>query len=105
MEILRNSAVHCKYFDMKLPAMQNRDFTNPYFLTLGAFVRYSTNNITMLVLILLLQKDLSLIVKECKKLGMDTTAVEGITGLMEKAALKYPELDFASVYNIVNPQS
>jgi hypothetical protein len=52
----------------------------------------------------LFQKDITLIVKECKKLGINSTEAEGLQSLFEEASKKYPNCDFASVYNIINPQ-
>jgi hypothetical protein len=45
-----------------------------------------------------------LIVRECKKLGINATAAEGVEALFKEAGKKYPTCDFTSVYNIINPQ-
>eukprot|EP00026_Physarum_polycephalum_P014722 Phypoly_transcript_15269.p1 GENE.Phypoly_transcript_15269~~Phypoly_transcript_15269.p1 ORF type:complete len:304 (+),score=47.43 Phypoly_transcript_15269:99-914(+) len=86
MEFLRNSAVSCKYHDIKLQPILRRDFADAAFYTTGAL------------------KDLRLIVRECKKLGINAGAAEGIEALFAEAAKKYPTCDFTSVYNIINPQ-
>ena len=86
METLRNSQLYSKYFDMKMPSMLNRDFSKVLWDISGAF------------------KDISVITDTAKSLGIDTTALEGMKAIFEKASNENKNLDFSSVYNTVNKQ-
>jgi len=85
MEFLRGSHMWANYYDLKVDSMKNRDYKNPLFTTAACL------------------KDFSLIVKECKKLGIDSANAEGTLALLQKATEKYADLDFGSIFDIVNP--
>jgi 3-hydroxyisobutyrate dehydrogenase-like beta-hydroxyacid dehydrogenase len=86
MDALRNSQLYSKYYDLKLPAMQSRDFSKTLFDIAGA------------------TKDIGLITETAKSLGLDTTALEGNRAMFEKANAKYENVDFGVIYNVVNPK-
>jgi len=85
MEILRPAAMYSKYFDLKLQNMLDRDFSNVLFTTASA------------------EKDFGLIVSECEKLGINPATPAATLEILRKGCERNPDLDFASVYDIVNP--
>jgi 3-hydroxyisobutyrate dehydrogenase len=86
MEILRKSALYAPTFDKKLPRMLDRDFSNPNFPTKH------------------LLKDMGLIQKESKKLGLSSQVVDGVIDLIKISLEKgFIETDYSAIYNAVNP--
>ena len=85
MEALRGSLAYSKYFDFKLNAVVNREFSPVIFHVAGC------------------TKDFRKIVETAKSLGVDTSSMEGSLSLWEKATQESPEADFTSIYNIINP--
>jgi len=87
MDVLRNSAFHSKYFDFKLPQMQNRKYQPLNFDISGA------------------KKDIDLITERAKNLGLNTSFLEGIQATVAVAAEmhKNDDADFASIYDAINP--
>lgn len=88
MAILRKSALYAPTFDKKLKRMLKRDFSNPNFPTKH------------------LLKDVGLIQKESKNLGLSTQVVDGVIDLIKITLEKgFAETDYSSIYNAVNPSS
>lgn len=87
MGILRESALHAKTFDKKLPLMLARDFGNPNFYTQH------------------LLKDVELFLREASASGVRTEPLEGVKCVIERAlAMGLAECDYSSIYNAVNPE-
>jgi 3-hydroxyisobutyrate dehydrogenase len=87
LEILRQSAFHAATFDRKLPQMLARDFSNTNFPAA------------------LLLKDLDLVGSEAGALGLDTTVLQGIREVVNRAveAGKGRE-DYAALYAVIDPE-
>jgi 3-hydroxyisobutyrate dehydrogenase len=87
LEILRKSAFYAPTFDRKLPQMLERDFSNTNFPTA------------------LLLKDLDLVRLEAESLGLGTTALDGVRGVVEEAVRGGSGRDdYASLYEVVDPR-
>jgi 3-hydroxyisobutyrate dehydrogenase len=86
LEVLRQSAFHAATFDRKLPQMLARDFSNTNFPAA------------------LLLKDLDLVGSEARRLGLDTTALQGVRDVVNRAveAGKGRE-DYAALYSVIDP--
>jgi 3-hydroxyisobutyrate dehydrogenase len=88
MDVLRKSSVYAPQFDNKLPRMLARDFSNPTFLTKH------------------LLKDVTLIISEGKRVGLETRVLEELRQVVQKAVnLGLADADYSSVYNEFNPPS
>ena len=86
MELLRQSVIYAPTFDRKLPRMLDRNFTNPNFPTKH------------------LLKDTNLIINQAKELGLNTSHLEGVKQVIEKAlAMGLDDLDYSSIYSAINP--
>lgn len=66
MNVLRNSALYAKTFDVKLPNMLNNDYSN---------VNFPARH---------LQKDVNLILKEAEHLGLETAVLKAVGSLISK---------------------
>ena len=88
MEILRASALFAPMFDAKLARMIERRFGDPNFPAE------------------LLLKDLTLVVTEADRLGLNTTVVQGIRSVLSKTvASGHARDDYASIHETVDPLS
>jgi 3-hydroxyisobutyrate dehydrogenase-like beta-hydroxyacid dehydrogenase len=88
MRILRQSAFYAPTYDQKLPRYLSRDFSSPHFPTKH------------------LLKDIRLMVAEGEALGLETTALEGVRKIVEKALGRdLGGLDYSSVYEAIDPKS
>lgn len=86
MELLRQSVIYAPTFDRKLPRMLDRNFTNPNFPTKH------------------LLKDTNLIINQAKELGLNTSHLEGVKQVIEKAlTMGLDDLDYSSIYSAINP--
>ena len=86
MEVLRQSAIYAPTFDKKLTRMLDRNFTNPNFPTKH------------------LLKDTNLIIKQATELGLNTSHLEGVKQIIEKAlTMGLDDLDYSSIYSAINP--
>lgn len=86
MSVLRKSAIYAPTFDKKLPRMRDRNFTNPNFPTKH------------------LLKDTNLIITQATELGLNTSHLEGVKQIIEKAlAMGLDDLDYSAIYSAVNP--
>ena len=87
MEIVRSSALYAPTFDKKLDRMLTRDFSNPNFPTKH------------------LAKDTNLFLSVAKNLGLDTSGLEGVSTLLEKAlAQGLADTDYSAIYAAVSPE-
>lgn len=87
MTIVRNSALYAPTFDKKLARMTSRNFANPNFPTKH------------------LLKDMNLFVTAAREAGLDPTAAEGVSTLVNRAlALGLADLDYSALFNAVNPE-
>jgi 3-hydroxyisobutyrate dehydrogenase len=87
LDIIRSSALHSPYFDLKYPLMRDRDFTAMNFDIAGVV------------------KDMTLLRNFAVSTGIDVSVIDGLLKISEKAAKEYPNLDFAVIYNAINPPS
>lgn len=88
MGILRASALYAPTFDKKLQRMGDRHFDNPNFPTKH------------------LLKDTDLFLQVAQNTGLDTTALEGVRGIIEKAiAQNLANTDYSAIYQVVNPDT
>ncbi len=88
MDILRKSALYAPTFDKKLDRMLEQNFSNPNFPTKH------------------LLKDIELFIKESCSLNLDTTALQGIRDIFEKAMHQdHSQDDYSSIYNIIYPDT
>lgn len=86
MQILRESALYAPTFDKKLERMRNRNFGDPNFPTKH------------------LAKDTRLFLEVGEKLRLDTSALEGINQLLDKAiAMGLNDTDYSAIYAAVSP--
>ena len=86
MEVLRNSSLHAKVFDKKLPLLLERDFSNPHFPTKH------------------LLKDLRLFHRAASDAGVATEAASSLVGVLERAVdLGVGDLDYSSLYVAIDP--
>lgn len=85
MEVVRQSALYAPTFDKKLDRMCERNFAEPNFPTKH------------------LLKDTNLFLTQAEKLGLDTSSLEGIKQVIERAiALGLAEQDYSSIYSAIN---
>jgi 3-hydroxyisobutyrate dehydrogenase len=88
MAILRESALHAPVFDKKLSRLLARDYGNPNF---------STGH---------LLKDVELFLQEARSQGLETSSLDGLPRLLNKAlAQGLADQDYSAVYNAVNPST
>jgi len=86
MEILRESALHARMFDAKLPRMLARDFSDPNFPAR------------------LLAKDLDLVCAEAQALGLGAEPLEGVRAVLERTlAMGLGDGDYCGLYAAVDP--
>lgn len=86
MQIVRESAIYAATFDKKLERMLNRNFSDPNFPTKH------------------LAKDTRLFLEVGEKLRLDTTALEGISRLLDKAmAMGMENTDYSALYAAISP--
>jgi 3-hydroxyisobutyrate dehydrogenase len=86
MQIVRESALYAATFDKKLERMLNRNFSDPNFPTKH------------------LAKDTRLFLEVGEKLRLDTTALEGISRLLDKAmAMGMENTDYSALYAAISP--
>lgn len=84
MDVLRNSALYAPTFDKKLENMLNRNFDNPNFP-----VKH-------------LLKDVNLIKETAEKLNLDTSVVNGVKNIIEKAlTMNLSEKDYSAIFNAI----
>lgn len=87
MEIVRASALYAPTFDKKLDRMLARDFSNPNFPTKH------------------LAKDTNLFLSVAENLGLDTSGLEGVSALLEKALDQgLADTDYSAIYSAVSPK-
>jgi len=88
MELVRPAQIYTKYFDLKLPSMKSRDYSNISFDIQGML------------------KDINLIIARAKELGINTAALEGNAAIVQLAAAANEEKaqDAACVYDFINPK-
>jgi 3-hydroxyisobutyrate dehydrogenase len=87
MEVLRKSSLYAPQYDKKLPRLEARDFSNPHFATKH------------------LLKDVNLMIDAGRRVGLDTTAVEGIQRVISAALSRgLQDADYSSIYNAVDPK-
>jgi 3-hydroxyisobutyrate dehydrogenase len=86
MDVLRKSAFFAPTFDRKLPQMLARDFSSPNFPAA------------------LLLKDLDLARGEAGRLGLDTTALDGVREIVKKTVeAERGHEDYAALYETIDP--
>lgn len=86
MQILRESALYAPTFDKKLDRMRNRDFSDPNFPTKH------------------LAKDTRLFLEVGEQLRLDTSALEGISRLLDKTiAMGLENTDYSAIYAAISP--
>jgi 3-hydroxyisobutyrate dehydrogenase len=87
MNILRKSALYAPTFDRKLANMLNRDFNNPNFPLKHML------------------KDVKLILSEFGSQKIDTSPINGVEEILQKAVDdRMDELDYSAMYNIIHKQ-
>ena len=87
MGVLRTSSLYAPQFEKKLSRMLNRDFVPASF---------AVKNI---------EKDVKLAVAEGRRLGLDTSAVEGIGQVVRRAAgAGLSGADYSAIYAVINPE-
>ena len=88
MKILRQSALHAPTFDAKLPRYLAHDYENPNFPTA------------------LLLKDLDLVRREAESVGLQTTALDGVRAVVQKAIDEgFGGGDYAALYEAIDPRN
>ena len=86
MAVLRESALFAPTFEKKLPRLLKRDYRHPNF---------STRH---------LLKDLELAAKEAGRLGLETSTLNGLRGVLQRALVQgLGEVDYSALYDVVNP--
>jgi 3-hydroxyisobutyrate dehydrogenase len=84
MKVLRQSALYASTFDKKLQRMLDRDYTKPNFPTKH------------------LLKDTELFITQAQAIGLDTSSLEGMSKLIEKAIqLGYSEDDYSAIFSAI----
>lgn len=84
MNVLRNSALYAKTFDVKLNNMLKNDFSN---------VNFPAKH---------LLKDVGLTLNEAKKLGLDTVVIEAVQELLKKTVdMGLEDMDYSVLFNAV----
>jgi 3-hydroxyisobutyrate dehydrogenase len=87
MAILRDSALHARTFDKKLPRILKRDYHRPNFS-----IRH-------------LLKDVRLFCREAAMRGLATDSLEGLPVILARAIEQgLGDLDYSALFEIVNPQ-
>ncbi|MFA5259802.1 MAG: NAD(P)-dependent oxidoreductase [Candidatus Omnitrophota bacterium] len=87
MSILKDSSLHAKMFDKKLPRMKTRDFSHPNFP-----VKH-------------LRKDVMLILKETRKNKISALHLEGVESIIMQALQNgLGDEDYSAVHNIIFPK-
>jgi 3-hydroxyisobutyrate dehydrogenase len=87
MSIVRDSALYAPTFDKKLDRMLAKDFSNPNFPTKH------------------LAKDTNLFLSVAQQLDIDTSGLEGVASLLQKAlAQGLADTDYSALYGAVNPE-
>ncbi|MGL5872254.1 MAG: NAD(P)-dependent oxidoreductase [Xenococcaceae cyanobacterium] len=85
MQVLRQSALYAPTFDKKLSKMLDRDYANPNFPTKH------------------LLKDTNLFITQAQAIDLDTSSIEGIRKLIEKAIeLGYSEQDYSAIFSAID---
>ena len=88
MEVLRQSALYAPTFDKKLPRMLEGNFANPNFPTKH------------------LLKDTNLFLNQAKEMGLNTSSLEGVRAIVEKAiVLGFGEDDYSSLFAAIDSYS
>lgn len=84
--IVRQSALHARQFDKKLPRFLERNFSDPHFP------------------VPLMLKDIELGLAEASRLGLDTSLLQAMQGLARATVdAGYTDVDYSAIYNAVNP--
>ncbi len=87
MGVLRASSLYAPQFEKKLSRMLDRDFVPASF---------AVKNI---------EKDVKLAIAEGRRLGLDTSSVEGLGRLVRRAAASgLSERDYSAIYAVINPE-
>ena len=87
MGVLRASSLYAPQFEKKLSRMLNRDFMPASFAVMN------------------IEKDVKLAVAEGRRLGLDTSAVEGIGQVVHSAAeAGLSGADYSVIYAVINPE-
>ncbi len=85
MQVLRQSALYAPTFDKKLSKMLDRNYANPNFPTKH------------------LLKDTNLFITQAQAIDLDTSSLEGIRKLIEKAIeLGYSEQDYSAIFSAID---
>ncbi|MGL5805184.1 MAG: NAD(P)-dependent oxidoreductase [Xenococcaceae cyanobacterium] len=85
MQVLRQSALYAPTFDKKLSKMLDRNYANPNFPTKH------------------LLKDTNLFITQAQAIDLDTSSIEGIRKLIEKAIeLGYSEQDYSAIFSAID---
>lgn len=85
MQILRQSALYAPTFDKKLSRMRDRNYTNPNFPTKH------------------LLKDTDLFLEQAKELGLNSSSLEGVRQIVQKAIdLGFADDDYSAIYSAIN---
>lgn len=86
LELLRDSALYAPTYDKKLDRMLRRDYTGPNFPTKH------------------LLKDVDLLLRECAPLGLDTSVLRGIRGVLRNTIdLGLEDTDYSALYQCIHP--
>lgn len=86
MQIVRESALYAPTFDKKLDRMRNRNFSDPNFPTKH------------------LAKDTRLFLDVGEQLRLDTTALEGVSRLLDKTmSMGLENADYSAIYAAISP--
>lgn len=86
LQVLKQSPLFARTFELKLPRLLQRDFAEPNFP------------------LRLLLKDVRLILSEADHLGLNPAALRGTRRLIKAALAKgFGELDYAGIYNVISP--
>ena len=87
MGVLRASSLYAPQFEKKLSRMLNRDFVPASFAVMN------------------IEKDVKLAVAEGRRLGLDTSSVEGIGQVVRRAAdAGLSGADYSVIYAVINPE-
>ncbi|AFI85089.1 hydroxyacid dehydrogenase [Methylophaga nitratireducenticrescens] len=86
MQIVRESALYAPTFDKKLDRMRNRNFSEPNFPTKH------------------LAKDTQLFLEVGEQLRLDTTALQGVSRLLDKTiSMGLDNTDYSAIYAAISP--
>ncbi len=87
MQVLRKSTLYAQTFEQKLPRLLERDFKKANFP------------------LRLLLKDVRLCLETARRSDLDPAALRGVEGLIETGLeMGIGELDYVSMYNVINPR-